>query len=439
MTTNHSAVSAAGGDGYQRQPRSFDVDRTVGQNWRSPVPLLAVRFPSMRAEALDFLDLISDPAQTARAWVDHDPNDGLLKGGWLPPHVLNHLDDCLGFQDPEQMVGLTLRTDEETVLVRALGRVIDSVPIQASDSDTVSTPEWLDLRTFAHNLASAMRGGDARAPLNRAAAQLTLDHIDSDSLPILGTDALVAGLDTPHLREAAGARPDDRREPRFLFERALYELGIDLPHSADAIDTLLFDALVEMAIGRRNPIEVAHWIWRTMYGLVEREGDLRIFIGLASEHDDHPSAHQEIADAIVDAANDILSRGYLRQWLCLQAREHESPLTLTSMEGGHRVAIGGLDVTTELQQRILAWASQFEDAQRRRGRGPSNFKSVKAAEEFVADGEHLRLDLQAQLGPSWHVEYMPTARAFQHASASDSLFRRRMRAIGRATRRTTRW
>ncbi len=381
-------------------------------NWRSPVPRLAVRFPSMRAEALQFLDLISDPVQTAQVWVDRDQSHDLAKGGWLPEHVLDHLDDCLKFDAPEQMIGLTLRTDEEAVLARAFGRAVDAVEIRESDTATVSTPDWLGLRSHASALASAMRCGDARVPLYRAAAQLTLDHIDSESLPILATDALVAELDSPYLREAAGAYPADRREPRFLFERALFELGIDLPLRAEAIDTLLFDGLAEIANGTRDPLQAAHWIWRPMADLVEDDGDLRIFIGLASEHEDHPSAHQQIVDAIVDASNDILGRGILRRWICLEATEHESPIRLTSQTARRRIPIAEVGVTTELQQRLRSWADRFDQAQRRPGRGPSNFKSIHAVEEFVADGERLKLDLQQQLGASWHVEYMPTPRAF---------------------------
>lgn len=295
MTANRDDFGTRGG-GSRSEARLFEVGRTGGHNWLSPVPLLAVRFPAMRAEALDFLDLISDPAQTSRTWIEHDPSDGMFKGGWLPEHVLNHLDDCLDFDDPEQMVGLTLRSDDEAVLVRSLGRVVDSVPTKSNDSATVSTQEWRDLCSCAHDLACAMRGGDGRASLHRAAAQLTLDQIDSDHLPELATDASVNGLDTPYLREAAGARPHDRREPNFLFDRALDELGIERPQRPRAIETLLFDALVETATGVRHPVETAHWIWRTIYGMVDREGDLRIFTGLASEHEDHPSAHQEISD-----------------------------------------------------------------------------------------------------------------------------------------------
>lgn len=386
MTANRDDVGTPGG-GSRSEARLFEVGRTGGHNWRSPVPLLAVRFPSMRAEALAFLDVISDPAQTSRTWIEHDLSDGMFKGGWLPAHVLSHLDDCLDFEDPEQMVGLTLRSEEETVLVGALGRVVDSVPIQSNDSATVSTQEWRDLCSCAYDLACAMKAGDGRALLHRAAAQLTLDQIDSDHLPELATDALVNGLDTPYLREAAGARPHDRREPKFLFDRALDELRIERPERTRAIETLLWDALVETATGVRSPVDTAHWIWRKMYGLVEHDGDLRVLIGLASEHDDHPSAHQEISDAIVDAANEILGRGFLRRWLGIQARLSESPLALTSSEGGHRVDVGSSEVTEDLKERILAWAGRFDEAQRRHGQGPSNFESIKVAEEFVAEGE----------------------------------------------------
>lgn len=69
-------------------------------------------------------------------------------------------------------------------------------------------------------------------------------------------------------------------------------------------------------------------------------------------------------------------------------------------------------MTADLKDRLVTWANQYDEAQRRPGQGPSNFKSIKVAEEFVAEGERLRQDLQKQLGPAWNVEYMPTARAF---------------------------
>lgn len=253
---------------------------------------------------------------------------------------------------------------------------------------------------------------DALAPLHRSAAELVLGHIDSDSIPDIATDALLAGLDTPYLCEAAGSTNGGRREPEFLFERALNELAIEMPSRSEAMDVLLFDCLVEMANGARDRVETAHWIWRNVYGQIEPEGDLRIFVGLASEHDDHPTEHQLLADAIGEAANEILGRGFLRHWLCLEARIGMLPVRKTNLEGGTPIDLTSLDVPPALGQRLTSWAYEFDTAQQRPGRGPSGFGSVSAAEDFVARGENLRAALQNHLGSAWHVEYMPTARAF---------------------------
>jgi hypothetical protein len=242
------------------------------------------------------------------------------------------------------------------------------------------------------------------------AARLVVGEQASEDLPGLATEALVRGLDSPSLREAAGLSPRDVRAAREAFVNALRELGLQLPDEQSALWLLIRNMLRRIVDGSINAYEGASWIWHQAYWRVEREGDLRVFVGLASEWDDHPGSRPAIEQAIRDSAVDLLAQGEPRSWLMLQARDREPPVRLPGKD--QALVIEDLPFSEQLKSDLQEWANDFDKVKTRPGRGPSGFQSVSAAERFVDRGARLHDEIQRQLGDHWHVEYMPTQRAF---------------------------
>ena len=142
---------------------------------------------------------------------------------------------------------------------------------------------------------------------------------------MLAANALARGLDSPTLRQAAGAT--DAREGRDMFVLALAELGVAVPDEHRALERLVRRQAELIVSGEVNPYDGAAWIWFKAWDRVDREGDLRIFIGLASEWDDHPDLRASIEEQIVDAAAELIRRPELRRWAQVRARCGRWPVT----------------------------------------------------------------------------------------------------------------
>lgn len=246
--------------------------------------------------------------------------------------------------------------------------------------------------------------------LRLTAARLALDEQPTEELPAVATDALLRGLDSPSLREAAGVSTSDVREARDLFEAALAELGIEMPDEQGALWLLVCDTLQRVVEGSLQPLAGAQWIWGHAYWRTTLEGDLRVFVGLASEAEDHPAALAEVEVGIREAAAEVLHRGHLRPWLKVQARPGESPVREPGKD--RALDLATLPISEELRASLQRWAADFDAVSSAPGPGPSGFPSVPAAEDFVGRGEALMHQLQREVGDGWQVEYMPTPRAF---------------------------
>ena len=246
--------------------------------------------------------------------------------------------------------------------------------------------------------------------LNLVAARLAVGEQASEELSDIAANALACGLDSPALRVAAGIPRTDVRAARDAFESALRELGIPIPDEQSALWMLARDALRRMTDGSLGAYAGAAWLWRSVYPRFDREGDLRVFVGLASEWDDYPAGRPKIKDAIRRAAGALLLQDRPRQWLKLQARFGQSPVVDPGKQESW--AVDRLPISDDLKRELLAWADDFDAAQTRLGPGSSGFESVGALESFVGRGARLVDEMQRQLGGDWHVEYMPTARAF---------------------------
>ena len=138
---------------------------------------------------------------------------------------------------------------------------------------------------------------------------------------------------------------------------------------------------------------------------MEREGDLRIFIGLADEWDAHPRHRAELDAQIVTAAEELLTQDEPRTWVRIQARQGMSPIA----ESGslRELAVTSLPITEDLVKCIAGWTDDYEATFLPDAEG---FGSEADADAFVARGRVLVGRLQAELGNSWHVEYYPEPR-----------------------------
>jgi hypothetical protein len=82
-----------------------------------------------------------------------------------------------------------------------------------------------------------------------AVLRLAVGEQPSEELPAIATDALVRGLDSPTLRQAAGVSPRDVHDAEDLFRAAVAELGIDLPHEQEALWRLVRYTAEQIASG----------------------------------------------------------------------------------------------------------------------------------------------------------------------------------------------
>jgi hypothetical protein len=242
--------------------------------------------------------------------------------------------------------------------------------------------------------------------LEIAVCRLVIGQLRSDELPEIATQALERGLDSPSLRELAGLSAMGSREARDLFQAAVGEFGMVMPTKEEALLRLVRKTASEIVSGDVPPYEGARWIWRYAANEVEEEGDLRIFIGLASEREDHPESAGSIDAEIVKASRDLLGRAVPRRWLRLQARRNESPLSRSRPDRLTNVSASELGVSTELAQALDRWADDY-DATFGADERTSGFLSEGNAEAFVAQGRSLSDRLQGELGGSWKLDYYP--------------------------------
>src|SRR5260221_13078657 len=174
---------------------------------------------------------------------------------------------------------------------------------------------------------------DALDPLELAALRLAVDEQPPEELPGLAADALVRGNDSPSMREAAGTRNDEVRDARDRFLAALDELGIEIPQVDDALWRLVRVVAAQIVSGGVAPYEGASWIWHHASHRVDREGDLRIFIGLASEWEGHSNYRTEYEQRIIEEAEILLRRAQPCRWVKLMARRNTGPRWQAKLPG----------------------------------------------------------------------------------------------------------
>jgi hypothetical protein len=227
----------------------------------------------------------------------------------------------------------------------------------------------------------------------------------SEDLPEIAVEALVRGLDSPALRILGGQPRDDVRDSADLFRIALDELGIDLPDADCARWQLARRAAGDIVAGRIGPARGATELWLG-YLKIRDNGDLRVFVGLASMLDDHPEDAEQIEADIVAAARELLARPAPRLWIKLMAVLGRSPLTQSTGPGDIEVDPGTLRISDGLRSGLARWNAYFE-AVLSGWPAAGGFESEHDADQFAATGRQLVSQLQDELGASYHVEYMP--------------------------------
>ena len=184
------------------------------------------------------------------------------------------------------------------------------------------------------------------------------------------------------------------------------ELGLKVPTRDEALWRLVRQVASRVVSGELPPDQGARWIWSEAAHEVDEEGDLRIFIGLASEREDHPSASEAIDGQIIEAAHELLARAEPRRWLRLQARRGQLPLSRSKSHGLEPANPSDLGLSPSLAAAIVRWASDY-DATFAPDAAGSGFDSEGEAEDFVERGRNLAAQLQRELGYSWRVEFYP--------------------------------
>jgi hypothetical protein len=258
------------------------------------------------------------------------------------------------------------------------------------------------------------------AELAIAAARVSIGEQPTEDLPRLATDALLREVDSPSLRLLAGTPPRDVREAAELFRAALDGLGVPLPSEQDALWALVRHVAERIVAGRVDPYAGASWIWRHAYHRVDKEADLRVFVGLASELEDHPADRDRINAAIVETSRALLATREPRIWVKFRAQPRVSPLS--DPRTGQAIGLQSIPIPAELVQELEEWANVYDDTYPDDGRA-AGFASRAEAVAFVERGRHLSDRMQAILGPQGQPRVRELERPRRHQGSRDPRLR----------------
>mgnify|MGYP001197141125 CR=1 FL=1 len=242
---------------------------------------------------------------------------------------------------------------------------------------------------------------EARSALEVAYWRVRIGEQPAEGLVDLAVEALLAGLEGPALSTLAGAPLQDSRALWDLWEDTVAEQGFEPVDEQAALWRLVRHTAVQVVDGSLDPSLAAAWLWRSASWRLEPEGDLRVFVGLASEIENQPQQRDALIAEVIDECRSLLTRPGLRQWLRLRA-SRDSPLSLSTNAGPVALSPGDLSLPENLRARLDEWQQQWHaivDA--------GGFASASAARTFVAAGASYATALQSALGSRWNVEYYP--------------------------------
>lgn len=134
--------------------------------------------------------------------------------------------------------------------------------------------------------------------------------LSSDQLPAIATEALEVGFDCPSLRLLAGETEHIGSTVDPLFSRAIRELGIPTPDHRTAAKVVAACYAEGILEGTWSPYEGARKIWWNVANAFDKDpeiwGQLSVFVGLASEWEDHPTHRPEYEQDIKAAATAVV-------------------------------------------------------------------------------------------------------------------------------------
>lgn len=152
----------------------------------------------------------------------------------------------------------------------------------------------------------------ALATLRLAATRRQFDILPSSELPGLAMLALESGFDSPSLRELAGELHPTWADSGPLFECVLRDLGIARLSHQQAAHFLARHYAEQILSGLLTPYEGARHIWWQVANNLWDDREIwqqySIFVGLASEWEDHEAGRLDYEQDIRDEARKILNR-----------------------------------------------------------------------------------------------------------------------------------
>lgn len=125
-----------------------------------------------------------------------------------------------------------------------------------------------------------------------ALAKYVLQEVLVDELPRIALEALESGLDSPSLRQLAGAARNNTDENRRLFMAAVKELGFPVPSEAEA-GMMEAKLLAGQALdGSITPYSAARQIYHGIYSRFRQLKELRSIAGLADAYEENENERE---------------------------------------------------------------------------------------------------------------------------------------------------
>lgn len=148
----------------------------------------------------------------------------------------------------------------------------------------------------------------AHAEIELAAARWRLDRLPADEIQRLAVRLLESGYSSPALDSLAGtpafALGTDLRE---LVDQVFRDVEHPMPTASGAALRLARQVAADIVMGRVAPYEGARQIWTVSHEADESDfPKLAIFVGLASEIEDHPDMLSQYEPRIMEEAERLL-------------------------------------------------------------------------------------------------------------------------------------
>ncbi len=138
--------------------------------------------------------------------------------------------------------------------------------------------------------------------------------ITPEMMPQIACEALEQGFDGKILRRLAGLNSPARRDIEGLLPAAFAEMGLTCITSKQETGMFLAKHIAaQICSGKIDPYAGAKQIWRYISYAIDDSKELLIFVGLASEYEDHPHLNAKIRKDIVDAASKFIESQNRRQ------------------------------------------------------------------------------------------------------------------------------